>query len=586
MAKKKKKGKLDPLRRHLLAAFIKTSLLSPPTAASGATPPSTAASDVGATSPSTAASDVEATSPFTAASDVEATSPSDAASDVGATSPSDAASDGANVRPTDGEVKELAKLVLEKRLTKCRGPRADALANGRGALDVTTAILMKVFARFTPSCAKIIFKEAMSDVPIMTLKGKLFLTGEAAARAVAAFTEGKVGVYYYEAPFQNPGDDLVKKYELMGKHNGDGRGSRRGFVHNPPPPDYGKKFIDKCVDVWDQGTESVQNRYVGKKESVTGALIERGVAHFNPGSDSSGAKLFYPAASRVPGLMTGGDPSVAESITAAAFLDWYDIGELVEELKWTEGGVCWFSEAVMQATVRTRCFDEDGGFGTNVTDGFADWDPNERTSSGASSSGRTGSSCTHGKLWQNCAACNPCPHGKVKRNCTKCNSCPHGRVKRHCADCNPCPHGKLKRDCADCNPCPHGQLKQNCAACNACPHGKLKRNCTKCNSCPHGKRKDSCDDCNPCPHGKLKQHCSELECSGCAHGKVKRNCADCNPCPHGKRKHHCVDCNPCPHGKLKQHCSELECSGCAHGALAGKCTKCKVLGKRKHGNAT
>lgn len=215
MAKKKKKGKLDPLRRHLLAAFIKTSLLSPPTAASGATPPSTAASD------------------------------------VGATSPSDAASDGANVRPTDGEVKELAKLVLEKRLTKCRGPRADALANGRGALDVTTAILMKVFARFTPSCAKIIFKEAMSDVPIMTLKGKLFLTGEAAARAVAAFTEGKVGVYYYEAPFQNPGDDLVKKYELMGKHNGDGRGSRRGFVHNPPPRTTARSSL---TSAWTCGT--------------------------------------------------------------------------------------------------------------------------------------------------------------------------------------------------------------------------------------------------------------------------------------------------------------------------------------------
>ena len=56
-----------------------------------------------------------------------------------------------------------------------------------------------------------------------------------------------MGVYYYEAPFEKPGDDrdvLVKKYESMGRHNGDGRGSRKGFVHNPPPPDYGKKFID------------------------------------------------------------------------------------------------------------------------------------------------------------------------------------------------------------------------------------------------------------------------------------------------------------------------------------------------------
>jgi len=303
----------------------------------------------------------------------------------------------------------------------------------------------------------------------------------------------------------------------------------------------------------------VQNRYIGKKDGVTGALIERGVAHFNPGSDGSGAKLFYPAASRVPGLMTEGDPSVAESITAAAFLDWRDIEELVEELEWTEGRVCWFSEAVMQATVRTRCFDEDGGFGTNVTDGFADWNPNERTSSGASSSGRTGSSCPHGK--------------KRKRDCADCNPCPHGKLKANCADCNPCPHGKLKRKCADCNPCPHGKLEYNCADCKGCPHGKVKRTCVDCKGCPHGKMKSDCVDCNPCPHGKLKQHCSELECSGCAHGKVKTRCRD-------------PECSGCPHGKLKQHCSELECSGCAHGKVKSKCTKCKVLGKRKHGNAT
>ena len=437
---------LDPLRDILRTAFMRTSLTPPSAAASGATPPSTAASGVEATPPSAAAS--------------------------GATPPSAAASGDANVRPTDEQVEDLAKLLLEKRLTKCRGPRADALAKGLGALSVITAILIKFFARLTDSCAKIIFDKANSADPIETLEGNLFLTGDAAKRAEEAFTTQKVGVYYYEAPFREPGDDVVKQYESFGKDTGgDGRGTHASVL------DYGENFINKCKRVWGQETESVRIRYTGKKDGEKGALIERGVAHFNAGSNSSGAKLFHPAAVLVPGLndalqrRTANDETAdarsrdAESIIAAAFLDWHDIDELVEELDWGLKGVCWFSESVMMALVRTRCFDEDGGFGTNVQDGFKGWNANEGTSSRrAGSSGRK-----------------PCPHGKKRKSdCVKCSGCEHGKLKKDCVVCSPCEHGKLKKDCVECSGCEHGKLKRNCAVCSPCAHGKLKKDCAQC----------------------------------------------------------------------------------------------------------
>ena len=498
-------GKLDPLREILRAAFVRTSLTPPSTAASGATPPSTAANGVEATPPSTAASG--------------ATPPSTAASGVEATPPSTAASGDANVRPTDEQVGDLAKLLLEKRLTKCRGRRADALANGRGALVAITAILIKFFARLTDSCAKIIFNKAKSAAPIETLEGNLFLTGAAAERAEDAFTKHEVGVYYYEAPFRDPGNDVVKQYESFGKDNGgDGRGTYASV------PDYGEKFINKCKPVWDQGMEdSVRIRYTGKKDSVQGALIERGVAHFNAGSNSSGAKLFHPAAVLVPGLndalqrRTANDETadarsrVAESISAAAFLDWHDINELVKELEWEPKGVCWFSESVMMALVRTRCFDKDGGFGTNVQDGFNDWNANEGTSSRrAGSSGQ----CAHGKKNKYiCVQCSGCAHGKLKHNCVTCSPCAHGTLKRNCTECSGCEHGKLKKNCAECKPCAHGKVKQNCVTCSPCEHGKLKKNCTECSGCEHGKLKFQCAECKPCAHGKVKRNCAQCRVS-------------------------------------------------------------------------
>jgi hypothetical protein len=80
--------------------------------------------------------------------------------------------------------------------------------------------------------------------------------------------------------------------------------------------------------------------------------------------------------------------------------------------------------------------------------------------------------CSHGKVKQRCADCNPCPHGKVKHDCADCNPCPHSKLKRFCAACNPCPHGKLKRFCVDCNPCPHGKNKYRCATCKAARAGQ------------------------------------------------------------------------------------------------------------------
>jgi len=528
-------GKLDPLREILRAAFVRTSLTPPSTAASGATPPSTAASGVEATPPSTAASG------------------------------------DANVRPTDEQVGDLAKLLLEKRLTKCRGRRADALANGRGALVAITAILIKFFARLTDSCAKIIFNKAKSAAPIETLEGNLFLTGAAAERAEDAFTKHEVGVYYYEAPFRDPGNDVVKQYESFGKDNGgDGRGTYASV------PDYGEKFINKCKPVWDQGMEdSVRIRYTGKKDSVQGALIERGVAHFNAGSNSSGAKLFHPAAVLVPGLndalqrRTANDETadarsrVAESISAAAFLDWHDINELVKELEWEPKGVCWFSESVMMALVRTRCFDKDGGFGTNVQDGFKDWNANEGTSSRrAGSSGQ----CAHGKKNKYiCVQCSGCAHGKLKHNCVTCNPCAHGTLKKNCTECSGCEHGKLKFQCAECKPCAHGKLKYNCTECSGCEHGKLKKNCTECSGCEHGKLKLQCAECKPCAHGKVKYNCTE--CNPCAHGKLKKDCTECSGCEHGKLKFQCAECKPCAHGKVKRNCAQ-----------------CRVSRKRKRGN--
>ena len=85
--------------------------------------------------------------------------------------------------------------------------------------------------------------------------------------------------------------------------------------------------------------------------------------------------------------------------------------------------------------------------------------------------------CSHGKLKNNCAECNPCPYGRLKRNCTLCNPSPRGKEKRKCADSSPCPHRRLKGSCTVCKPFPHCKLKKNCAKCTPCPHGRLKRGC-------------------------------------------------------------------------------------------------------------
>jgi len=265
-------------------------------------------------------------------------------------------------RPSADELKAFAAELVEKRLGKLKTTdEGKAMLEGRDAQDAVNAVISLFFARLEEDCARNVFRMMKSAESFETLQGHLFLTPEAAKRATEAYTKKTLGVYYYEVPFFKPDFNIVRFYETYASEH-----------IKCDTTKFGPSFIKKCRMKWNDGLAAMV-RYVGKRASATATVIERGVDHFYDGRDTSGARFFHPAAIRVPMLYDECDAESrdARGVTAALLLDDHDVRELAETLGMTPKLACVFAETVMMALLRTRCYDEDGGCGTNIHDGFA-----------------------------------------------------------------------------------------------------------------------------------------------------------------------------------------------------------------------